>query len=132
MFSRVLPQEIRSFLSRHVRTLDELQLLMSVIQSGDRWWDVEGASREVGLTPEEARAAFERFAAQNLMDIRVGGDVCYRFRPGTDDLRAGALATLEAYRNNPIALARAISHGADRRIADFADAFRIRRETDDR
>jgi hypothetical protein len=132
MVSRVLPQEVRSFLTRHVRTLDELQLLMSVIQSGDRWWDVEGASREVGLTPDDARAAFERFAAQNLMDIRVGGDVCYRFHAGTDDLRRAALATLHAYRNNPIALARAVSGGARRRITDFADAFRIRRENDDR
>ena len=55
------------------------------------------AAREFGFTLPEALAALERFAALNLMDIRVSGDVRYQFRPGTEELRYAARATVGAY-----------------------------------
>ena len=121
---------VTAFLARHVRNLDELQLLMSIIQSGDRWWDVAAATREVGITAADARAALDRFAAQNLLDLRLGEDLRYQFCPGTEDLRAAARETLDAYRRNPIAVARGLAPPAGRGITDFADAFRIRKDED--
>ena len=132
MPARELGPVVSAFLARHVRNLDDLQLLMSLIQSGDRWWDVAAAAREFGMTPTDARAALDRFAAQNLLDLRLGEDVRYQFCPGTEDLRAAARETLDAYRRNPISVARAATPQTGRGIADFADAFRIRRDDDDR
>ena len=129
MAAREVGPIVAAFLARHVRTLDELQLLMSIIQSGDRWWDVASAARELGMTATDARAALDRFAARNLLDLRLGEDVRYQFCPGTPELRAAAHDTLEAYRGNPIAVARAVTPKT-RGIADFADAFRIRRDDD--
>lgn len=124
--------EVRSFLARHVRTLDDLQFLMAIMQSGDRWWDVPSTARELGTSYADARALLERFAAHNLMDIRVTDDVRYQFSPGSSELREAARATADAYRANPLALARLVGAAGGRGIADFADAFRIRREHDDR
>ena len=130
MPSRELGPVVSAFLDRHVRNVDDLLLLMSIIQSGDRWWNAGSAGREFGLTPTDARAALDRFAAQNLFNLRLGEDVRYQFCPGTAELRAAALATLDAYRRNPIAVARAATPQAGRGITDFADAFRIRRDDD--
>jgi hypothetical protein len=130
MAAPVLAPVVSAFLARHVRNLDDLHLLMSMIQSGDRWWDVASAAREFGLTPTAARAALDRFAAQNLLDLRLAEDVRYQFCPGTEELRAAARETLDAYRTNPIAVARAAMSQTGRGITDFADAFRIRRDDD--
>ena len=119
-----------AFMADHVRSLDELQLLMSIIQSGDRWWDARIAAREIGMSQAAAGEVLDRFAARNLLDIRVSDDVRYQFRPGTDALRDAARATLDAYRRNPIALARLVPRQASRSMKDFADAFRIRRDDD--
>lgn len=128
MVSSEFSPAVVAFMADHVRSLDELQLLMSVIQSSERWWDARVAAREIGLSHAAAGEALDRFAAQNLLDIRVTDEVRYQFRPGTDVLRDAARATSEAYRRNPIALARLVARTSPRGIADFADAFRIRRD----
>src|SRR5688572_30210895 len=89
-----------AFMADHVRSLDELQLLMSIIQSGDRWWDARIAAREIGMSQAAAGEVLDRFAARNLLDIRVSDDVRYQFCPGTDALRDAARATVDAYRRN--------------------------------
>jgi hypothetical protein len=119
-----------AFVTHHVRSLDELQLLMAIIQSGQRWWDVPTAAREFGIPETAARVALDRFASHNLLDIRITDDVRYQFSPGTEDLRETAHAAADAYRRHPIAIARLVPRESTRRIADFADAFRIRRDDD--
>lgn len=125
-----VPPPVLAFLADHVRSLEELQLLIAVIQSPDRWWDAAAAARELGIPGPVARRAFDHLAARNLLDIRITGDVRYQFRPGTDQLRADALAAEQAYRLDPLAVVQGVTGTAKRGIRDFADAFRIRRDDD--
>ncbi|MGE3402457.1 MAG: hypothetical protein AB7K63_07700 [Vicinamibacterales bacterium] len=122
---------VRSFVTTHLRALEDLQLLVLLVQSDDRWWDAETASRELLIPLRSARAALDRLATQNLLDIRITGDVRYQFRPGTEQLRQAAVASCETYRSNPLALTTLVSGAARRGLKDFADAFRIRKDDDD-
>ena len=125
-----LPPFVLGFMASHIRSLEELQLLMALIQSPDRWWDANTAARELVMAPGVARRALDHFAASNLLDIRITGDVRYQFRPGTDDVRRAALACYDAYRADPLAMIQRVSAGTRGAIRDFADAFRIRRDDD--
>jgi hypothetical protein len=117
-----------AFVTDHVRTLAELQLLIAIIQSGDRWWDAGAAARESGLSVHEARRALDYFGAHNLLDIRITGDVRYQFRPGTSALRESAEACAAAFRARPLDLAQLVTGPSPSSVRDFADAFRVRRE----
>ena len=119
-----------AFVANHVRTLAELQLLMAIVQSGDRWWDATSAAREAGLTLQEARRALDHFGAHNLLDIRITGDVRYQYRPGTPELRESAEACVAAFRTRPLDLAQLVTGPSAASVRDFADAFRLRREQD--
>lgn len=119
-----------AFVADHIRSLEELQLLLAVVQSPDRWWDVTMAARELGMTATAARRGLDALAARNLLDIRITGDVRYQFRPGTDALRDAAVATEETYRMNPLAVVRLVARTDRRGLRDFADAFRIRPDDD--
>ena len=111
--------------------MDDLHLLVAMAGGQDRWFDAEGVARELAITTRNARAALERLAGQNLLEIRVTGDVRYQFHPGTPELRVAANACVDAYRRNPMALWRLASERLDwRGVRDFADAFRIRRDDD--
>lgn len=121
---------VAAFITDHVRSLDELQLLMAIMQSGERWWDASSAARESGLPVPAARAVLDRFAARNLLDIRITDDVRYQFSPGTPALRDTARMAAEVYRKRPLAVARLVPREPRRGITDFADAFRIRRDED--
>jgi hypothetical protein len=120
-----------AFVTDHVRTLGELQLLMAIVQSGDRWWDATSAAREVGLTVQDARRALDHFGAHNLLDIRITEDVRYQYCPGTPALRDGAEASAAAFRSRPLDLAQLVTGPSARSVRDFADAFRVRRKRTD-
>ena len=117
-------------MTQHIRTLAELQLLMAIVQSGDRWWDATSAAREAGLTLQAARRALDYFGAHNLLDIRITGDVRYQYRPGTAELRDSAAACVAAFRTRPLDLAQLVAGPSTTSVREFADAFRLRRKQD--
>jgi hypothetical protein len=121
---------VTSFVMRHVRTLAELQLLMAMVQSGDRWWDAISAARETGLTLQEARRALDHFGAHNLLDIRITGDIRYQYRPGTPGLRDSAEACVAAFRRRPLDMVQLVTGRSATGVRNFADAFRLRRKQD--
>lgn len=125
------PPSVTSFVLRHVRTLAELQLLMAIAQSGDRWWDATSAAREADLTLQDARRALDHFGAHNLLDIRITGDVRYQYRPGTPELRDSAEACVAAFRRRPLDLAQLVTGPSATSVRDFAEAFRLRRKQKD-
>lgn len=114
-------------MDRHIASVEELELFVALVESPSRWWDPAIVTRELGIPAGVARAILDRFAAANLLDIRVTDDVRYRFRPGTLELQEGAVAFAGTYRTHPAAIVHRLAHGARRNVRDFADAFRIRR-----
>src|SRR5688572_12381120 len=117
------------FIDEHVDTLEKLELLMLLLESPDRWWDAAIAAQTLRTTVGAARQMLERFAAQNLLEIRVTGDVRYRYQPGDGQLAELAREFAHAYRVNRLGVVRLVTEGRQP-LRDFADAFRIRRDDD--
>lgn len=122
----VVPPDPADFLTRHVRSLDDLQVLMSCIEGRDRWWDAAAMGREIGIGGGAARQSLDHLARGNLLDIRITGDVRYQFKPGTAALEAAALACASVYRSDPVRVVQLVARSATRSVRDFADAFRFR------
>lgn len=122
-----VPPAVLAFVSENLRSVEELQLMLVIVQSNDRWWDARLASAELGMDEVTARRALDHLASLNLLDIRITGDVRYQFKPGSDQIAQLARDCLAAYRSNPIALFTAVQRSRQG-IRDFADAFRLRRK----
>lgn len=131
MVSRAeIPASVVQFVTEHVRSVDQLEVLLLLMQSPDKWWDAPSLARELMIDIDSARRALERFASQNLLAIAVTGDVRYRFQPGDMRLREVAEAFNVAYRSNRLAILNLVTGRPQRSIGDFAQAFRIRRDDD--
>lgn len=118
------------FVSQHFSSLDDLGIFVTLQDQRNRWWDALKIAAHVGLQPAQARLTLERFAAQNLLDISVTDDIRYRYRPGSAELAEAAAAFEESYRREPVPIVQLVTEHQRRAIADFADAFRIRRHDD--
>ena len=123
-----LSPAVIEFASTHIRTLEDLQVLLTCIEARDRWWDAAGVAREIGISRSAARRALDHLACGNLLDIRITGDVRYQFKPGNVALEAAAMGCAVAYRTNPIPILQLFTDPARRNLRDFADAFKIRRD----
>jgi hypothetical protein len=123
-----LPSDVVQFVNDAVDSIEQLELLVMLIESSDRWWDAVSAGRALGINPGTMQRDLERLATRNLLAVNLGNDVSYRFEPGSPSLRATSQAFAAAYRKNPRALFRLAVERQKRAIRDFADAFRIRRK----
>ena len=123
-----LPSNVVQFVNDTIDSIEQLELLVMLIESSDRWWDAVAAGHALGVSPGTTRRGLERLATRNLLAVNLGNDVSYRFEPGSPTLRTTSEAFAAAFRRNPRALFRLAAHREKRAIQDFADAFRIRRK----
>ena len=103
-----LSPEIVRFAAAYVPTLEELRVLVLFVEGRDRWYDTTRIATLLSMPLGTARAALDHLARHNLLDIRVTGDVRYRFRPGTADLETQATALVDTYRRHPHEVLRLI------------------------
>ena len=96
-----LPQTLARFAATHLASLEDLKVLALCVEERDRWHDAPAIARTLRIPRGAARAALDHLARNNLLDIRITGDLRYRFRPGTSELESQALALVDAYQRNP-------------------------------
>lgn len=122
--ARTLSPQANKFLREGVRSLLELDVLLLLHRDDNRWWSAEQLVQELRVRPEAAGSTLETLAARNLLDVRIGSTLTYRFAPVELPLRVtvGEIAT------DPYA-ARELMMGADIATAArrFADAFKLRK-----
>lgn len=103
-----LPTPLARFAATHLGSLEDLRVLAYCVEERDRWHDAPAIARTLGIARGAARAALDRLARNNLLDMRITGDLRFRFRPGTSELESQALALVDAYRRNPAGASEAI------------------------
>jgi hypothetical protein len=125
-----LPYRVIRFVRDHVETLEQLEVLVLLSNSPERWWDAAAVAEALGLNVTIARDALERFASHNLLAISITTDVRYQLQPGTAMLRDASDAFAVACRTRRSAIFRLVTDTQQRAMHDFADAFRLRRHDD--
>jgi hypothetical protein len=58
-----------------------MDILLTLAQDESRWWSAEQLGEAIGHTQSAAAGALELLAAQNLLDVKVGSTLSYRFSP---------------------------------------------------
>lgn len=122
-----LPDDVRGFLSEFVESIEELSVLLALIEADTRWWDSRTMAAQSGVDVSMARRTLESYASRNLLDIRISDDVRYRLRPGTPDLEDALHRLAAIYRTTPRTLLQWAAGRPKRSVADFSDAFRIKK-----
>jgi hypothetical protein len=103
-----IPDDVSSFIAANLRSIDDLQLLVVVVNFADHWWDTQAIAREVRLELREAQEVLTRFVVANLLEIRLTDQPRYRFRPGTLTLHKTVNACLAAFEAHSISVIRLI------------------------
>lgn len=125
-----VPERLISFIDDHIRSVEELEVLIVMVENEDRWWGAQAIAQQVGLAVDVARRTLERLASENLLAIRVTDDVRYQFQPGEPGLLKLTRELAGDYRRYHLALFRRVTDRSQRSVRDFSRAFRIRRDDD--
>jgi hypothetical protein len=106
-----IPWTVSQFAADHLRSIDDLHALVTCAQDSGRWWDGTTLGHELQMSANAAHEALEHLAQRNLLDVRVTGQVRYRFRPGNQRLSEAARQFLEAFSRQPFEVTRLAASG---------------------
>ena len=121
----LIPPRVLRFIVRHLRSTVDLEVLILVGTTPDRGWNAGMVATELGIPGASARESLEHLCRKNLLDVKVGETLRYRFNPGTPNLGRTVDELMTTYREARVAVTAAVTDAARQRLRDFADAFRV-------
>jgi len=121
-----LPQDLRRFILTSIPSVPYLEALLLLRGESQRSWSAAEAARRLYL-PEQ-RAA-ELLAGLVSAGIARDESLGYRYSPATEEL-AGILDQLAVhYSADLVGISDLIHSRVDKKAQQFADAFRIRKDS---
>lgn len=112
----------KELLGEKITSILQLDVLLLVFSEAERWWDADQVGAALRVPARLASEALEDLGTSNLLDVKIGNTIAYRFAPARPEtaalIREVALAHYEA---------REVvgAHGSQS-ARRFADAFRVR------
>jgi hypothetical protein len=121
-----LPDPIEQFLSRHIGSVDQLDLLVLLFNSPQTEWSVAAASQVVHCPADKAQTALDRLAQQGLLAIvSAAPEPRYRYVPRDDPQHQTVAAMIAFYRERPVTVIRRVYEQPTDSVQAFADAFKL-------
>lgn len=125
MADDVIPAEIREFIDAYIDSVAQLEALLLLRRERETTWDASSTASRLYIPPEEADEILKKLADDGFLVSNAG-----RFQFGCRTPEAQMLVDRLAhlYARQLIPVTRLI-HSKPDRIRQFADAFKLRRES---
>jgi hypothetical protein len=120
-----LPAALQEFLAKDIDSIAQLEALLLLRGTPAATWDAQDTAKRLYVSEQEAAETLGHLAAQGLLAREGAGH--YRFSPASDDLSRIVELLAEYYKRHLIPITNLI-HSKPRRIRQFADAFKLKRE----
>ena len=121
-----VPASVRGFISSHIVSVAQLEVLLLLRAAADKKWTASEVARALVTQPEAAAGWLEDLRRCGLASESEG---MYRYAPANEELNGIVDALAESYANYRVAVIGLIFARPSERITSFADAFRIRRRS---
>jgi hypothetical protein len=118
-----IPRRIRQFIASHIDSVGELEALL-MLRSAGQPWDATVVAQRLYATEAETIEMLDRLCRAGL--LACSGRI-YKYECRTEELGRMVDELAELYRRQLIPITNLI-HGKSRRIRQFADAFRLRKD----
>lgn len=120
-----LPSELRVFLHTCIESIAQVELLL-LMRGSERMRTARDIASETGVTVAAARRDVEILAARGLLEVRVGEEIAYRYRPKSDDLARYCDLLAQYYITSRQTVLGFVAAESRLSIKRFADAFKLR------
>ena len=123
MTDEPVPNDIRNFIQRHIDSVAQLEALLLLRANPEEDWAARKVANRLYTDEQEILEVLARLCGDGLLSCRDG---IYRYECGAEDQRmVDRLA--DVYARHLIPVTNMI-HAKPRRIREFADAFKFRKD----
>lgn len=123
MTDDLLPDEVQDFIQRHIDSVAQLEALLLLRANPDMSWDIAGTAQRLYTSEQEIADILARLCADGLIGCKE--DTFHYECAAEMQRKVDLLASVYARHLIPVTN---IIHAKPRRIREFADAFKFRKD----
>ena len=124
MSDQLLAPEVRDFLTRHIDSIVQLECLLLMHGAPNVAWPTQAVADRLYTSEREAADTLGHLTEQGFLVRAQDG---YRFAPRSHELAPLVDIVAQSYRRHLIPITNHI-HAKPRRIRQFADAFKLKKD----
>jgi len=121
----VLPSELRVFLHSCIESIEQVELLL-LLRGSERMRTAREIATALRIPIPIARSDVETLVARGLLEVRVGEEIAYRYRPKSEDLVRYCDLLAQYYITSRQAVLVFVATESRQSIKRFSDAFKLR------
>ena len=123
-----LPGAVRQLLSRHIKSVEQLEVLLLVRSQPQRGWTAAEVYEVIRSSEPSIQSRLQTFTAGGFLTEEKGPPQTFRFSPKDQNLHAAVDQTAAAYQTSRVRVIEAIFAPETDPVQSFADAFRLRKD----
>jgi hypothetical protein len=127
MAGETLPTSVQQFLSKYIRSLEQLEVLLLLRNSANRAWTSAEVYEVVRSSPSSVEERLESFVRHGFLAKEDGPPSAFRYAP-RENLGAAVDETASAYQKWRVRVIEAIFTPVVDPAQRFADAFKVRKD----
>lgn len=125
-----LSEDIRRFILTSVPSVPYLEAVLLLRHDPEVGWDVPRLAARLYVAERQAAEVLAALAAAGIAQSEDQGEaILFRYAPATAELRERLDALAQAYSANLVGITDLIHSRIDKRAQQFADAFRLRKDS---
>ena len=126
--SEQLSPAVRRLLSRHIRSVEQLEVLLLLHGQPSRFWSAKEVYDVVRSSESSIVERLSAFTKLGFLVEENGSPPTFRYAPQEQDLRSAVDEAAIAYRTWRIRVIEAIFAPEVDPVQSFADAFKLRKD----
>jgi hypothetical protein len=124
MVDELIPADVRDFILRHIDSVAQWEALLLLRANPDEAWDVGKIARRLYTDDKQIAGLLAQLCQDGLVTVSNGH---FRYECASPEQRGTVDRLAAIYSRHLIAVTNMI-HGKPRRIRQFADAFKFRKD----
>lgn len=124
MAEEIIPEGVRDFILQYINSITQLEALLLLRANPDERWTLASTTKRLYASERDVEFVLSRLTTDGLLRNEAG---IYRYDPSSLETRALIDQLAQIYARHLIPVTNLI-HAKERRIREFADAFKFRRD----
>ncbi|MEO5668406.1 MAG: hypothetical protein ABIR96_10125 [Bdellovibrionota bacterium] len=127
-----LSEPTRNFISKHIDSVEQLEILFLLYRQPAAEWDVKRISQEIRTSATSTQNRLAALLSSGFLAAGPkAGEVLYRYSPASNELHQGVVDLEQEYKIRRVRVIDAIYARPTEKMMNFLDAFKIRKSDKD-
>ena len=123
-----IPESVARFIAVHVRSLEQLEILLLLASQPERAWSVDAVYDVIRSSRSSATERLDELRLQGLLSVSDEKKGLYRYQPQTPE-SAAAIGTLaQLYKERRVKIVELIYSQPTDPLQHFAEAFKFKKD----